>query len=88
MLLSPTGTQYLVGTPNGVLDGFVRRRVRVANLVFKITLSQVITLTLLLVCSFSPRVHSIPRGPRIFARNDIKCVTRNGKNIPSKTARI
>ena len=25
-------------------------------------------LTLLLVCSFSPRVHSIPRGPRLFLR--------------------
>ena len=25
---------------------------------------------LLLVYSFSPRVQSIPRGPRIFARND------------------
>ena len=34
MLLSPTSTQYLVGAPNGVLDGFVRRRVRVANLAF------------------------------------------------------
>ena len=33
--------------------------------------SQAITLTLLLVCSFSPRVHSIPRGPLIYARNDI-----------------
>ena len=34
MPFSPTSTQYLVGTPNGVLDGFVRRRVRVANLSF------------------------------------------------------
>ena len=45
------------------LGKFLRGRVRVANLVFEITLSQAITLTLLLVCSFSPRVHSIPRGP-------------------------
>ncbi len=27
-------------------------------------------LTLLLVCSFSPRVHSIPRGPRILLRRN------------------
>ena len=33
------------------------------NFAFEITLSQAITLTLLLVCSFSPRVQSIPRGP-------------------------
>ena len=43
----------------------------VAHFVFEITLSQAITLTLLLVCAFSPRVHSFPRGPRIFARNDV-----------------
>ena len=48
------------------LGKFLRGRVRVANLVFEITLSQAITLTLLLVCSFSPRVHSIPRGPLIL----------------------
>ena len=34
---------------------------------------------LLLVYSFSPRVHSIPRGPLIFARNDVKRVARNKK---------
>ena len=33
------------------------------NCAFEITLSQAIMLTLLLVCAFSPRVHSIPRGP-------------------------
>ena len=32
---------------------------------------------LLLVYSFSPRVQSIPRGPLISARNDIKCVARD-----------
>ena len=63
-------------------------RIASHNFALEITLSQAITLTLLLVCAFSPRVHSIPRGPRIFARNDIKCVARNGKNIPYKTARI
>ena len=36
--------------------------VRVARFAFEITLSRTITLTLMLVCSFSPRVHSIPRG--------------------------
>ena len=29
---------------------------------------------LMLAYSFSPRVHSIPRGPHIFDRNDVKCV--------------
>ena len=48
----------------------------VAHFVFGITLSQAITLTLLLVCAFSPRVHSIPRGPRFSARNDIKYFVR------------
>ena len=37
------------------------------NFAFEITLSRAITLTLLLACSFSPRVHSIPRGP-LFSR--------------------
>ncbi len=55
------------GDPVTFLGKFLRGRVRVANLVFEITLSQAITLTLLLVCSFSPRVHSIPRGP-LFSR--------------------
>ena len=38
-------------------------RPRVAHFAFEIVLSGAITLTLLLVCAFSPRVHSIPRGP-------------------------
>ena len=42
-----------------------RSRVHVAHFSFKIALSGAIMLTLLLVCSFSPRVHSIPRGPRV-----------------------
>ena len=45
-----------------------RSRVRVAHCAFEIALSRTIMLTLLLVCSFSPRVHSIPRGPRILLR--------------------
>ena len=40
-------------------------RTRVAHCTFEITLSQAITLTLLLVCSFSPKVQSIFWGPRI-----------------------
>ena len=42
----------------------------VAHCSFEITLLQAIMLTLLLVCAFSPRVHSIPRGPHFSARND------------------
>ena len=51
---------------------------RVAHFVFEITLLQAIMLTLLLVCSFSPRVHSIPRGPRILLhRNHSSVATKN-----------
>ncbi len=56
------------GNPSGIYG---------AHCAFEIALSPAITLTLLLVSAFSPRVHSIPRGPCIFARNDIKCVARN-----------
>ena len=38
---------------------------RVAHRTFEITLLQAIMLTLLLVCSFSPKVQSIFWGPRI-----------------------
>ena len=41
-------------------------------------LSQATNACLMLSYSFSPRVHSIPRGPRIFARNDI--VLRTERN--------
>ena len=39
---------------------------RVAHFAFEVTLSLAIMLALLLVCSFSPRVHSIPRGSHIL----------------------
>ena len=62
MPFSPTSTPYLVGTPNGVLDGFVRRRVRVANLAFEQTNSFYSFVCLLLVCSFSPKVQKYLLG--------------------------
>ena len=79
LLLLPTGTQYPAGSPFifGVLGRFLRRRVRGALCTFEIALSGTITLTLLFVCAFSPRVHSIPRVPRIFARKDIKYFVRH-----------
>ena len=40
-------------------------------------LSQATVGCLMLAYSFSPRVHSIPRGPRIFARKDIKYFVRH-----------
>ena len=40
-------------------------------------LSQATAGCLLFAYSFSPRVHSIPRGPLIYARNDIKYFVRN-----------
>ena len=43
--------------------GFENSSVRGAHRTLEITFSGTITLTLLLVCAFSPRVHSIPRGP-------------------------
>ena len=55
---------------------------RVAHFSFKIALSGAIMLTLLLVCSFSPRVHSIPRGPRILLhRNPSSEATKNPTNF-------
>ena len=48
---------------NGKNIPYKTARIASHNFTFEITLSQAITLTLLLVCAFSPRVHSIPRGP-------------------------
>ena len=50
------------------ITGWTSGRLLVAHFAFEITLSGAITLTLLLVCDFSPRVHSIPRGPHNQAR--------------------
>ena len=46
----------------GFFAGSENPSVRGALCTFEITLSQAITLTLLLVCAFSPRVHSNPAG--------------------------
>ena len=73
---------FACGQPRG--RGGVRRRscVRVAHFVFEITLLHAIMLTLLLVCSFSPRVHSIPRGPRILLHeNHSSVATKNPTNF-------
>ena len=43
--------------------GFENSSVRGARFAFEITLLQAIMLTLMLVCAFPPRVHSIPWGP-------------------------
>ena len=50
------------GACNGEFGGAAVSHV--AHFAFEIALSGATMLTLLLVCSFSPRVHSIPRGPR------------------------
>lgn len=50
------------GACNGEFGGIAVSHV--AHFASEIALSGAIILTLLLVCSFSPRVHSIPRGPR------------------------
>ena len=65
MLFCPTSTSISRG-PRKVLGRFLRGRVRGALCTFEIALSGTIPLTLLLVCSFPPRVHSIPRGPHLF----------------------
>ena len=67
---------YLSASIGGVRSGRC-----VAHCAFEITLLQAIMLTLLLVCAFSPRVHSIPRGPLISARNDKKCVARKNASV-------
>ena len=56
------------GDRRELLHECAKPRPRVARFAFEITLSLAITLTLLLVCSFSPRVHSIPRGPQNYTR--------------------
>ena len=68
-------------------------RTRVAHCTFEITLLQAITLTLLLVCSFSPKVQKylawvlycgVPSGrlPRRFApRNDRVLRTERNKGL-------
>ena len=74
-ILTPKGENYIIYSVKSqnfdeivfFSAGSENSSVRVAHFVFEITLSVAITLTLLLVCSFSPRVHSIPRGPR-FSR--------------------
>ena len=58
----------------------------VAHCTFEITLLQAIMLTLLLVCAFSPRVHSIPRSPLFI--NKIKTPRSGVLIISLKTARI
>ena len=75
LLLLPKSTKVSFGVPFpyktarirwdcGFLGGFWKILVYAShNFAFEITLSRAITLTLLLVCAFSPRVHSIPRGP-------------------------
>ena len=67
---------YLSASIGGVRSGRC-----VAHCTFEITLLQAIMLTLLLVCAFSPRVHSIPWGPLISARNDKKCVARKNASV-------
>ena len=62
--------------------GFENSSVRVAHCTFEITLSQAITLTLLLVCAFSPRVHSIPRGPQALkSQNFVKTLPLKAENL-------
>ena len=46
--------------------GFENSSVRGAHCTFEITLSQAITLTLLLVCSF-PREYTVSRGVPVFS---------------------
>ena len=50
--------------------------------------SQATIACLMLAYSFSPRVHSIPRGPRIFAQNDINnpAIKRRVLILSPKTA--
>ena len=83
--LFPTGTQYPAGAHYTVsFVGFIiwfpsGGLPRVINCAFDQSFhAKSENACLLLVYSFSPRVHSIPWGPRIFARNDI--VLRTERN--------
>ena len=69
------GTKYLMSLQCGVPSG---RLPRVINCAFdQLFYAKSENDCLLLVYSFSPRVQSIPRGPRETPQNDIKCVARN-----------
>ena len=88
ILLFPTGTQYPVGAHYTVsCVGFIiwfpsGRLPRVINYAFDQSFhAKSENACLLLVYSFSPRVQSIPRGPRIFARNDKVLRTDNSKSL-------
>ncbi len=69
------------GACNGEFGGAAVSHV--AHFVFKITLLQAIMLTLLLVCSFSPKVQSIFWGPRYIDCARISLLT--AKN-PTETS--
>ena len=68
------------------------------NCTFEITLLQAIMLTLLLVCAFSPRVHSIPWGPlflklttkrhKVTAKIDTLHNARKRKRFPNANLRL
>ena len=69
-----------------------------AHCAFEITLLQAIMLTLLFVCAFSPRVHSIPRGPlflklttkrhKVSAMIDTLHNARKRKRFPNANLRL
>ena len=70
ILLFPTGTKVSRGVPDFPLV-MTESALRVINCAFNQSFhAKSENACLLLVYSFSPRVQSIPRGPRIFARND------------------
>ena len=68
------------------------------NCTFEIALSGATILTLLLVCAFSPRVHSIPRGPlflklttmrhKVTAKIDTLHNARKRKRFPNANLRL
>ena len=69
-----------------------------AHCTFEIALSLAAMLTLMLVCAFSPRVHSIPRGPtflklttkrhNVSAKIDTLHNARKRKRFPNANLRL
>ena len=76
-----TVSKWYFGCRQSYISAFSRSCV--AHCTFEITLLQAIMLTLLLVCAFSPKVHSIFWGP-LFAMTDNYPQLARGANITPK----
>ena len=99
LLLSSLAVRTLYRGPRGIrTKGDVNGAAHGAHCTFEIALSLAAMLTLMLVCAFSPRVHSIPRGPpflklttkrhNVSAKIDTLHNARKRKRFPNANLRL